>query len=161
MKDTLAAHYPKLNPTERLALAIQAQARGDEAETIRLRDTCPKVQYVAQIDLAYVRKADVLQTLALVHSTRFFYLAMQYFSALNVGNYQRSTERLKAFKSCVESWSTFCDEIGQDPDQVQNVSGAGDIVRLSLECFDDFCGVEANTELFDAYLADYRAGWQH
>lgn len=159
MKDTLTAHYPKLTPTERLSLAIQAISRGDDDETIRLRETCPKVQYVAQIDLAYVLACDKLQTLALVHSTRFFYLAMQYFSVVNVGNYQRSTERLKALKSCVEAWSMFCDEIGQDPDQVQSVSGAGDIVRLSLECFDDFGGVEADAELYDAYLADYRGGW--
>lgn len=161
MKDTLTAHYPKLTPTERLSLAIQAISRGDDDETIRLRETCPKVQYVAQIDLAYVRANDALQVLALVHSTRFFCLAMQYFSLINVGDYQRSTERLKALKSCVEAWATFCVEIGQDSNQVQEVLGAGEIVRLTLECFDDFSGVKADTELFDAYVADYHAGWLH
>lgn len=43
----LAKQYEKLTPRERLALVLEARARGDDAEVRRLWDTCPRKVYGA------------------------------------------------------------------------------------------------------------------
>jgi hypothetical protein len=43
----LAKQYEKLTPKERLALVLEARARGDDAEVRRLWDTCPRKMYTS------------------------------------------------------------------------------------------------------------------
>ena len=45
MADALSRNYRVLTPPERFTLAIEAMARGDDAEFDRLQDTCPKLDY--------------------------------------------------------------------------------------------------------------------
>jgi hypothetical protein len=40
-KNALGKFYDRLSPSERFRLDVEAQARGDEAESRRLVDTCP------------------------------------------------------------------------------------------------------------------------
>jgi hypothetical protein len=51
-KDALGKLYDRLTPEERFTLDVEAMARGDEEESRRLVDTCPR-RYYTMTDLAF------------------------------------------------------------------------------------------------------------
>ena len=56
--DAIARLYDQLNPRERLALVLEARARGDETEEQRLRSTCPRRVY-SMPDAAFTDREDM------------------------------------------------------------------------------------------------------
>ncbi len=72
---TLAKHYDKLRPRERLPLIVAATARDDEQEGNRLANSAPRNGYRLP---DYHGLADALQDLALVHMLSLLDLAAQY-----------------------------------------------------------------------------------
>ena len=56
--DAIARLYDQLDPKERLALVLEARARGDEAEEQRLRSTCPRRVY-SMPDAAFTDREDM------------------------------------------------------------------------------------------------------
>ena len=56
--DAIARLYDQLTPKERLALVLEAKARGDETEEQRLRSTCPRRVY-SMPDAAFTDREDM------------------------------------------------------------------------------------------------------
>ena len=56
--DAIARLYDQLNPKERLALVLEAKARGDETEEQRLRSACPRRVY-SMPDAAFGDREDM------------------------------------------------------------------------------------------------------
>lgn len=156
MKDTLTAHYHKLTPTERLSLAIQAQTRGDDEESARLRETCPKVQYVAQIDLAYVRKYDTLVICALIHVGRLYRAITLWLFAQTEAPEALET-RLSEINAIIGAWKDFCAQAALDPAEVLNQLGQAHAVSRA-NCF-NIDDMPTDALMQAALLADYRAAY--
>jgi hypothetical protein len=156
MKDTLTAHYHKLSPTERLSLAIAAQARGDDEESARLRDTCPKVQYVAQIDLAYARKYDLLVSCALVHVGRLYRATTIWLIAQNK-NPEVIESHLANISAIINSWQAFCNQAALDPAEVLNFLGQSHAVTMA-GCF-NMPDMPNDADIQAAMLADYLSAY--
>ena len=58
--------YGRFTAPERLTLTLQAMARNDEAEVLRLRDSCPRKDYSGN-DIAFTERMDLLfDTMAVV-----------------------------------------------------------------------------------------------
>ena len=108
MKD-LTKHYDTLTAPERLKVAIDAMARGDWDEARTLGESCPKIAYQPQRDLAYTSKFQSLQTMALLHAVNFYQLTCE----------MRHSELI----ATVEAWKRFCDYAGFDHDAVLKAFG--------------------------------------
>lgn len=158
MKDTLTAHYHKLSPIERLSLATQAQTRGDTEELNRLRETCPRIQYAPQIDIAYAKKYNTLVTCALIHVGRL-YRAMALWLLAQPDDTEALEARLGEINAVIGAWQAFCNEIMQDPVEVLNQLEQHHAVNTANSFKID--GMPNNELMLDALLADYRAAWQH
>ena len=66
-KNGLHRHYDRFTPEERFRLDVLAMARGDERESEKLTNTCPKRSYTMN-DYAFVRRWETARELAyLVH----------------------------------------------------------------------------------------------
>jgi hypothetical protein len=64
-KDGLAGLYDLLTPEERLRLIIEAEVRGDEEESRRLVESCPKRTYTIN-DLAYEHQLRASQEVTMI-----------------------------------------------------------------------------------------------
>lgn len=73
--------YESLTPRQRVIASIEALARGDEEERIRLVKSCPKKNY-KQNDSAYTDKMDILVTLPAVIECDLRGCALNYFITL-------------------------------------------------------------------------------
>ncbi len=114
MRD-ITRHYGNLTADERLKVVIDAFARGDWEEVEKLRDTCPKVQYVAQLDFAYTGKYSKLQTMVLFHVIFFWSNQSAMFATKNDDVLVQSVENLFVIQ---EAWTRFCTHAGFDADTV-------------------------------------------
>jgi hypothetical protein len=158
MKDILIPHYHKLTPTERLSLAIAALARGDEEESTRLRETCPKVQYVAQIDLAYASKYDRLQTMAFLHTSHVLMAVIHYVGAQGLNDRREINQSIARMKAHCEAWAMFCEKIGQDAETVNQTLAAGyaNIHQTIIENSD----IEADADMREWMLNGWLDNWE-
>ena len=156
MKDTLTAHYHKLTPTERLSLATQAQTRGDNEELDRLRETCPRVQYVAQIDLAYSKKYDTLVICALLHVGRL-YRATTLWLLAQTDTTEAIEARLSEINAIIGAWQAFCSQALQDPAEVLNQLGQAHAVHMANSFNRD--DMPTNDDMQAALLKDYLSVW--
>ncbi len=126
----LSKHYDILTAPERLGLAIDAMARGDQYEANLLGETCPKFQYKEQRDLAYTGKYHDLQTMALLHGAMFYEVRGAMLTAMLLnhfmpnGNTQATYERRCAeLMAVIAAWQRFCDYAGLDPDTTLKAFG--------------------------------------
>jgi len=126
----LSQHYDTLTAPERLTLAIDAMGRGDHFEANLLGETCPKIQYKAQRDLAYTRKYDDLQTLTLLHAAIFYEVrgamlaAWMLYHFMPDGNRRSAYARRRAeLMAHIAAWKRFCDYAGFDPDTTPKAFG--------------------------------------
>lgn len=156
MKDNLTAHYHKLTPTERLSLAIQAQARGDDEESARLRETCPKVQYVAQTDLAYSKKYDTLVICALIHVGRLYRATTRWLLA-QTDTTEATDARLSEINAIIGAWQDFCTEVMQDPAEILNQLGQAHAVHMTNSL--KLAHMPTNDEMQAALFEDYLSAW--
>lgn len=126
----LSKHYDTLTAPERLILAIDAMARGDQYEANLLGETCPKFQYKEQRDLAYTGKYQDLQTMALLHAAIFYEVRGAMLAAMMLnhfmpdGNMQSAYRRRRAeLMAYIAAWKRFCDYAGFDPDATLKAFG--------------------------------------
>jgi hypothetical protein len=122
MKD-LTRHYGNLKADERLKVAIDAMARRDWLEVERLGETCPKIKYVAQRDLAYTGKFTELQTIALIHAAVFWKCRGSMVAAMlmqDAGAYSRRYAELLAM---IEAFDRFCEQAGFEAETVMLAFG--------------------------------------
>lgn len=68
--DNLTKNYDQFTPLERLNLFLKAQVRKDQAESDKLIETCPRLQYI-QRDLRFTHKFDRLISIALLFMIEF------------------------------------------------------------------------------------------
>ncbi len=114
MKD-ITRYYGNLKADERLKVVIDAIARGDWEEVETLRDTCPKFQYVAQLDVAYTGKYSKLQTMALFHVIFIWRNQSVMFATLDDDVLVQTVKNLLVIQ---EAWTRFCTHAGFDADTV-------------------------------------------
>jgi hypothetical protein len=62
--NTLKNHYPQLRPHERFRLVVEAAARRDDDEVVRLAGSCPRRTYRMN-DLAYMSRVQAASRVAL------------------------------------------------------------------------------------------------
>lgn len=126
----LSKHYNTLTAPERLILAMDAMARGDQYEANLLGETCPKFQYKEQRDLAYTGKYQDLQTMALLHAAIFYEVRGTMLAAMMLnlfmpdGNTKATYKRWRAeLMAYIAAWQRFCDYAGFDPDTTLKAFG--------------------------------------
>lgn len=126
----LSKHYDTLTAPERLILVMDAMARGDYSEANLLGETCPKVQYKPQRDLAYTSKYQDLQTIVLLHAAIFYEVrgamlaAWMLYHFMPDGNRQSAYARRRAeLMAHIAAWKRFCDYAGFDPDTTLKAFG--------------------------------------
>ncbi|MDP2828114.1 MAG: hypothetical protein Q8O37_05865 [Sulfuricellaceae bacterium] len=123
MKD-VSRHYDKLTPQERLALTVEAMARGDTEESDRLLESCPKQIYrindpefswrfARLISLALMNLVDSYQTLAKANRALAAYARSPDDERME-SYFHYKTEQF----SIQEAWKRFCDSLGLDDDKV-------------------------------------------
>ena len=122
MKD-LSKHYGNLKSDERLKAALDAMARGDWEEAGTLSEACPKVQYVAQRDLAYTGKFMALQAMALLHAASFYQTRGAIIAALFTRDKRAYSLRRAELMTQVKAWQRFCDYAGFESDTVLKAFG--------------------------------------
>jgi hypothetical protein len=64
-RDRLGRLYDRLTPEERFRLDVEAMARGDEEESRKLTDTCPRRNYVMN-DWGFVGRQQAARELAIL-----------------------------------------------------------------------------------------------
>ena len=126
----VSKHYDTLTAPERLILAIDAIARGDQHEANLLGETCPKFRYNEQRDLAYTGKYQDLQTMALLHGAMFYEVRGAMLAAMLLnhfmldGNTRSAYERRRVeLMAIIAAWQRFCDSAGLDPDTTLKAFG--------------------------------------
>ena len=122
MKD-LSKHYGNLKSDERLKGALDAIARGDWEEARTLSETCPKLQYAAQRDLAYTGKFQSLQAMALLHAVSFNQALYSIVVAMFTQDTRAYSKRHAELMAFIEAWKRFCDYAGLNPDTVLRAFG--------------------------------------
>ena len=162
MKD-LTKQYANLSAPERIALFIEARARGDTQESKNIAATCPHANY-RMADTAFTDRMLMLQTIAYVHAARFFQargcvfagrallIAIEPSSKENAALYQL---RHAEFLAYGEGWARFCHEIGLDPSKV--------LAAFQLELDDLLDGyrpdIEPDADLTEWLYLDYLEMW--
>ncbi len=86
-----------LTPKQRLCLAFEAQARGDEAEYLRLADTCPRKTYSGP-DLMFRGSFDAITGLSLATECDLRGHALSWLIALRSGEPETAREILAKMK---------------------------------------------------------------
>jgi hypothetical protein len=126
----VSKHYDTLTAPERLILAMDAMGRGDHYEANLLGETCPKVQYKPQRDLAYTRKYDDLQTLTLLHAALFYEVRGAMLAAMMLNHFMPDGKMRLAYKrrraelmAHIAAWKRFCEYAGFDPDTTLKAFG--------------------------------------
>lgn len=123
MKD-VSRHYDKLTPQERLALTVEAMARGDTVDSDRLFESCPKQIYRIN-DPEFSWRFSRLISLALMSLLDSYQTLAKANRALAAFARRPDDARLEAYVhykteqfSIQEAWKRFCDSIGLDDDKV-------------------------------------------
>lgn len=156
----LSKHYDTLTAPERLILAMDAMARGDQYEANLLGETCPKFQYKEQRDLAYTGKYQDLQTMALLHAAIFYERRGAMLAAMMLYLFMPDVNRRPAYgrrraelMEHIAAWQRFCDYAGFDPDATLKAFG------FTLDpMLEDIPAVDAQPdeamidEIFQSYL---------
>ena len=119
----ISKHYGSLSPVERLQAAIDAMGRGDWDEAKTLSDACPKVQYVAQRDMAYTSKFQSLQTLSLLHALSFWQGFNALMATMRTGDARTYAMQHGELMAFIGAWKRFCAYVGFDSDAVLKAFG--------------------------------------
>jgi len=115
-------HYHKLVPRERLALIIEAVARGDDAERETLIDSAPMLMYRMP---DYHGEADAFNLVCLLYLTKQLDVAYLQATILHAEpKDQAKQERfynaacISAYVICTraDAWRAFCEGLGIDAD---------------------------------------------
>ncbi len=122
MKD-ITRHYGNLKADERLKVAVDAMSRGDWEEVRRLGDTCPKIAYVAQRDLAFTGKYSALNTVVLFHAAFFWKYQSAMFSTSETNDDAVLLQAVENLLVMQEAWTRFCTYAGFDADTVLRAFG--------------------------------------
>ena len=161
--NNISKHYDTLTAPERLILAMDAMARGDQYEANLLGETCPKFQYKEQRDLAYTGKYQDLQTMALLHAAMFYEVrgAMLVGVALNHfmpdGRMRSACERRRAeLMAHIAAWKRFCDYAGFDPDTTLKAFG----ITLDPMLEDMDADTQPDETLIDEIFQSHLRIWQ-
>lgn len=159
MKD-LSKHYGTLTAHERLALSLEAAARGDWQEAEILGETCPKFQYAPQRDLAYTGKHQTLMTMALLHAAMFYKARgamLAAWAVLHIDPEAKSAYPLRHAEliAHVRAWAQFCEYAGLEPETVMRAFG------FELDpLLDEFPeGPDPTEEMVDYVFQLYLKGW--
>lgn len=160
----LSKHYDTLTAPERLILAMDAMARGDQYEANLLGETCPKFQYKEQRDLAYTGKYQDLQTIALLHAVIFYEVRGAMLAAMMLnhfmpdGNMRSAYERRRAeLMAHIAAWQRFCDYAGFDPDTTLKAFG----LKLDPMLEDTLPGdTEPDGSMIDEIFQSHLRIWQ-
>jgi hypothetical protein len=138
--NSLARHYDKLTPRERLPLIVAASAREDEQEHARLVAAAPRVGYRVP---DYFGLACALREVTEQHHMEVLNTAALYFRSLglaDVAGGKRGTRLLDGalllgylFNVQLAGWRLFCAEHGYDPDLCRSLLPGFDTVRQAEE----------------------------
>ncbi len=115
MKD-ITRHYGNLKADERLKVVIDAMSRGDWLEVGRLGDTCPKIVYMAQRDIAFTEKYLNLQTVVYFHAVFFWKMQHLMLAAILTKNEDVLLQAGENLLAMQEAWTRFCAYAGFDAD---------------------------------------------
>ena len=129
----LSKHYDTLTAPERLKVALDAMARGDWEEVRKLGETCPKITYQPQRDLAFTDKYQSLQTMALLHAVSFYQIRGAMIAALYTGDTLAYSLRHAEMMAYIEAWQRFCEYAGLEPETVLKAFG----LKLETSWLDD------------------------
>ena len=119
----LSKHYGTLTAPERLKVAIDAMARGDWEEVRKLGETCPKIIYQPQRDLAFTGKYQSLQVMALLHAVSFYQIRGAMIAALYTQDTMSYSLRHADLMAYIEAWQRFCEYAGLEPETVLKAFG--------------------------------------
>ena len=120
IKETI---YQGLTPRQRVGAAVAALARDDNAELKRLKETCPKKQYLATDD-DYAGTMTRLMTVALAVESDLRGLALDYLSAhASAAKGERLESILCEFASIEVAWRRHTEEMGIDHAELVLASG--------------------------------------
>lgn len=132
-------HYENLTSTQRIALAVEAMARGDMQEMDRLDDTCPRKSYYG-IDRLYTHGLSELHALALLYETEVLSRLVRVTAIqgvlihlsradsdeddLRFDDYVEKMDILRAeIRGWNGAWEAFCEAIGLDCTMVLRAFG--------------------------------------
>lgn len=161
MKD-LTKQYASLTAPERIALFIEARARGDTQESKNIAATCPQANY-RMADTAFTDRLLMLQTIAYVHAARFFQARGRMFGGRALIAIEPSNKESAAlyqlqhaeFLAYGEGWARFCHEIGLDSPKV--------LAAFHLKLDDLLDGyrpdIEPDADLTEWLYLDYLKMW--
>jgi hypothetical protein len=100
-----------LTPRQRLCLAFEARARGDEAEFSRLGDTCPRKTYSGP-DLAFRGSWDAITGASLATECDLRGFALSWLMAVRAREMETAHEILAKMESVNHAWETILKEAG-------------------------------------------------
>lgn len=100
-----------LTPKQRLCLAFEARARGDEAEFSRLTDTCPRKTYTGP-DLAFRSSWNSITDISIATECDLRGFALSWLMAIRAGEMKTAHEILEKMKSVDRAWAAMLKEAG-------------------------------------------------
>ena len=107
-----------LTPKQRLCLAFEAQARGDEAEYSRLTDTCPRKTYTGP-DLMFRGSWDAIAALSLATECDLRGYALSWLMATRAGEPEMAHKILSKMKAVNLAWVDMLKEVGLSAKAIQ------------------------------------------
>ncbi len=114
----IASHiYKNLKPKQRIIASIEAAARGDESERIRLITSCPKKTYV-QTDLEFSESMEKLMVLAMAIEADLRGYALSFFVGLRVDP-KNACKFLQDYSDIRAAWNSTVSEMGINSDSMQ------------------------------------------
>lgn len=160
MKD-ISKHYDMLTPQERLVLTVEAQARGDTAESDRLMKGCPRKRYIMN-DVNFSMAFSRLRTFALTSLASSYQALAKANMAIGVivSGRDEMWELYAFYKvnqlSFQEAWKRFCNSIGLDGDKVFAAFGL-DVADLQQPPLDE--SIVADEEAVAILFEGMREAW--
>lgn len=153
MKD-LSKHYGTLTADERLKVAFDAMARGDWQEARTLGETCPKVQYVAQRDMAFTGKFGDLQLIAFIHAVFFWKNQYSVMTAMAAHDMTACTRCCIQLASQVEAFDRFCEHAGYKAETVLLACG----LVLDRDTLDNT--IKPDETMIESMYQSYLLNWE-
>ena len=112
MKKITLSVYEKLTPKQRVIACIEAAARGDEDERLRLIESCPRKSYT-QLDLQFTDKMEAMMHLGMAIESDLRECVLLFLLRLRMDG-AIALESLQNFANIRDAWSKTLESLGID-----------------------------------------------
>ncbi|MBU0992252.1 MAG: hypothetical protein KJ737_07130 [Proteobacteria bacterium] len=123
--------FSHLTPKQRICLAFEAQARGDEAEYSRLTDTCPRKTYSGP-DLMFRGSWDAITGFSLATECDLRGYALSWLMAIRAGETETAHDILGKMESVNKAWIDMLKEAGLSDKAIKAARPASHFVVETL-----------------------------